>query len=140
MAKHRASRYLSGQRSSAWRKIKPTQVVPCVVIGYLPAREGFSSLLLAAERKGSLGYVGQLTSGFTDETKAQLGSLLTRRLRAKPVVDCPRRGVWVVPDLYCRVRFQQWTAGGRLRGASFRGLITAAGGNSWGSLIRSKSR
>ena len=123
MAKHMASRYLPGQRSLAWQKIKPTHVVPCVIIGYLPCRDGFSSLLLAAERKGSLRYVGQLSSGFTDETKAQLAPLLARRLRAKPVVDCPRRGVGVVPDLYCRVRFQQWTAGGRLRGASFGGLI-----------------
>ena len=127
MAKHLASRYLPGRRSSAWLKIKPSQVIPCVIIGYRPAREGFSSLLVAAERQGSLQYVAQLTRGFTDQRKAQLGLLLAQRLRATPVVGCPKQGVWVVPDLYCRIRFLNWTAGGRLRGASFAGLITAAG-------------
>jgi len=40
MAKHLASRYLPGRRSSAWRKIKPTQVIPCAILGYRPGREG----------------------------------------------------------------------------------------------------
>lgn len=127
MAKHLTSRYLPGRRSSAWRKIKPTQTIPCVIIGYRPARDGFSSLLVAAQRQGELQYIAQLSSGFTDQTKAQLRRLLALRPRARPAVDCPRRGVWVVPDLYCRVRFQQSTAGGRLRGAAFEGLIGATG-------------
>jgi ATP-dependent DNA ligase len=40
MAKHHASRYLPGQRSSSWRKIKPALVVPCVIIGYQAGRSG----------------------------------------------------------------------------------------------------
>ena len=67
MAKHVASRYLPGRRSSAWLKIKPSQVIPCVIIGYRPAKEGFSSLLVAAERQGSLEYVPQLTSASKQE-------------------------------------------------------------------------
>ena len=127
MAKHLASRYLPGRRSSAWRKIKPTQVIPCAILGYRSGREGFRSLLVAAERQGSLQYVAQLSSGFTEQTKAQLGPLLARRLCARPVVDCSTRGIWVVPDLCCRVRFLNWTVGGRMRGASFAGLISGPG-------------
>ena len=123
MAKHMASRYLPGRRSSAWRKIKPTQLIPCVIIGYVPAQDGFHSLLLAAEWQGSLQYVAQLTCGFTERLKAQLGALLARRVRRKPAIECSKRAVWVDPDLYCRVRFLAWTARGRLRGASFAGLI-----------------
>lgn len=125
MAKHLGSRYLPGKRSSAWQKIKLRQMIPCVIIGYRPARDGFSSLFLAAQRQGTLQYVGPLTSGFTEQAKAELGLLLARRLRARPAVACSRRGVWVVPDLYCRVRFLAWTAQGRLRSASFAGLIPA---------------
>ena len=33
MAKDLASRYSPGKRSSAWRKIKPVAVIPCVVVG-----------------------------------------------------------------------------------------------------------
>ncbi|MGZ4662881.1 MAG: ATP-dependent DNA ligase, partial [Arthrobacter sp.] len=38
MAKHLASRYLPGRRSSAWRKIKPVRSLPCVIIGWVPGR------------------------------------------------------------------------------------------------------
>jgi len=126
MAKHLASRYLPGRRSSAWQKIKPTQIMPCVIIGYRPARNGLSSLFVAAQRQGSLQYVAQLSSGLTESTKAQLAPLLVRRTCTRPVVDCSKRGLRVVPELYCRARFLSWTVGGRLRGASFAGLITAA--------------
>ena len=47
MAKHLAGRYLPGKRSSSWRKIKPTEVLPCVIIGYIRSDRGFRSLLVA---------------------------------------------------------------------------------------------
>ena len=47
MAKHLAGRYLPGKRSSSWRKIKPTKVLPCVIIGYIRSDRGFRSLLVA---------------------------------------------------------------------------------------------
>ena len=36
MAKHLASRYLAGKRSSCWLKIKPARRLPCVIIGWEP--------------------------------------------------------------------------------------------------------
>ena len=125
MAKHLASRYLPGKRSAAWRKIKPVGMLPCVIIGYRPAGNGFSSLLVAAQQQGSLKYAGQLTSGFTERVKAELAPLLTRRrIRSQPLVHCPLKGIWIEADLYCLVRFLQGTASGRLRGASFAGLLS----------------
>jgi bifunctional non-homologous end joining protein LigD len=63
LAKHRASRYRPGQRSAAWRKIKPVGMLPCVIVGYRPNRDGIQRLLLAtvspAERSGR----GQKGSG-----------------------------------------------------------------------------
>jgi len=123
MAKHLASCYLPGRRVSAWRKIKPHLVIPCVIIGYTPGRQEFQSLLVAAPWQGRLEYAGRLTCGWTRAQKAQLAPLLASRIRAHSVVPCPKKARWVELDLYCRVQFLQRTPRGRLRGASFRGLI-----------------
>jgi bifunctional non-homologous end joining protein LigD len=123
MDKHGGSRYLPGQRSPAWRKIKPRHHIPCVIIGYREGAGGIGSLLVASQRDGRLQYVANLGSGLTDAARLQLGTLLAPRVCAKPVVSCPVSATWVRPELYCQVRFLEWTAGGRLRGACFAGLI-----------------
>jgi bifunctional non-homologous end joining protein LigD len=125
MAKHRSSRYLPGKRSGAWKKIKPTRLLPCVIIGYTACWEGVQSILVASAHDGVLRYVGQITSGFTQQTRIDLLRLLSRRRRETPVVTCSKQAIWVEPEHYCRVRFLQWTPNGRMRGASFAGLINA---------------
>lgn len=127
MAKHRSSRYLPGRRSSAWKKIKPLRELPCAIVGYRPGRAGVRCLLAAALHEGCLRYVGQLHSGFTAAARVELQARLAAHLRPAPVVPCRARGVWVEPVVYCRVRFLEWTRHGYLRGASFRGLLDAAG-------------
>jgi len=57
MAKHVASHYCPGQRSPAWRKIKPAQELPCLIIGYHVGRHGVLGLLVATLRDGGLRYV-----------------------------------------------------------------------------------
>jgi ATP-dependent DNA ligase len=126
MAKHLASRYCPGQRSPAWRKIKPAPELPCVVIGYRAGRHGVRSLLVATLRDGVLRYVGQLTSGWSDRQARELAEYLTTRRRPTPAVSCPHQAMWVEPELYCRVKFLRWTAHGRLRDAVFRGLLRGA--------------
>ncbi|MGE3806362.1 MAG: hypothetical protein AB7K24_16965 [Gemmataceae bacterium] len=123
MAKHHASHYLPGRRSASWRKIKPEQVIPCVIIGYTPRGADFDSVFVATVQDGKLCYVAELTCGFTNAARAELKTRLAGRVRRRPAVPCPHRGTWVEPELYCRVRFQHWTPAGRLRGASFAGLI-----------------
>jgi DNA ligase D-like protein (predicted ligase) len=123
MAKHLKSRYLPGRRSQAWRKIKPFQSLPCVVLGYAPSRQGFHSLLVGAVWQQRLQYVAELSSGFTQEAKRQLAPRLRRLTREQPAVNCPKQAAWVEPQIYCEVRFLERTPGGRLRGAHFRSLI-----------------
>jgi ATP-dependent DNA ligase len=110
MAKHQRSRYCPGKRSSAWRKIKPVQVLPCAIIGFTPSRAGFHSLLLATMREGEFRYVGQVSSGFSSADRADLSRQLLQRLRSQPVVACAHKARWVEPDLFCRIRFLQWTS------------------------------
>jgi bifunctional non-homologous end joining protein LigD len=126
VAKHLASTYAPGRRCAAWRKIKPARTLPCVIVGYLPGRQGFHRLQVAAPREGQLCYVAGLHNGFTDTVRAQLSDLLLKRRRPQPVVPCPAGTVGVEPDLHCQVRFLEWTHTGRLRGASFQRLLDTA--------------
>ena len=123
MAKHLSSRYLPGQRGQAWRKIKPFQSIPCVVLGYTSSRQGVRSLLVGAVWRHRLQYVAELTSGFTQDAKTQLAQRLGPLGRSQPAVPCAKRASWVEPQIYCEVRFLEWTARGRLRGAHYRGLV-----------------
>lgn len=123
MAKHLAGRYRPGRRSPAWRKIKPAALLPCLIVGYTPCRDGLHSLLVAALRDGALRYVAELTCGFGAAAQADLVHRLAARRRPRPVVACPHQAVWVEPGLYCRVQFLRWTPAGRLRDAVFRGLL-----------------
>lgn len=123
LAKHLRSRYLPGQRGQAWRKIKPFQSIPCVVLGYRPSGKGFRSLLVGAVWQHKLQYVAELTAGFTQQAARQLTPRLGQLRRQHPAVACPKQAVWVEPQIYCEVRFLERTPGGRLRGAHFRSLI-----------------
>jgi len=123
MAKHKSSAYLAGQRSAAWRKIKAAEVLPCVIIGYTPSPDGIGSLLVASAHQGPLLYVGQVTTGLSDQVKMDLGQCLARRRRPKPVVACRRSALWVEPELYCQVRFLHGSGTGQLRNPCFLGLL-----------------
>jgi bifunctional non-homologous end joining protein LigD len=124
MAKEEASSYWPGKRSRAWRKIKPVELLPCVILGYRAGRQGVYGLLVATVRQGALHYVAQLTRGWSAVCAAELaGKLGALPRRSRPVVACPHRACWVEPELYCRVRCQGWTSQGRLRHGVFRGLL-----------------
>jgi ATP-dependent DNA ligase len=123
MAKKHTSCYLAGQRSSSWRKIKPTLAVPCVIMGYQAGPFGVQRLGVATVREDGLRYVGQLTRGFTASQAVELAKRLAPLRRARPVTPCPHRACWVEPELYCRVQSQGWTNHGKLRHGVFRGLL-----------------
>jgi bifunctional non-homologous end joining protein LigD len=123
MAKHLASPYRPGHRCTFWKKIKPWTCLPAVIIGYVPGRQGVRRLLVAAMHQQQLRFVAELRSGLNAACRQQLAGLLAARGCAHPAVPCQRQALWVRPELYCQLRALGWTAGGRLRGASFAGLL-----------------
>ncbi|MDQ6875512.1 MAG: non-homologous end-joining DNA ligase [Actinomycetota bacterium] len=132
VAKRLDSRYLPGRRSDSWRKVKNFRTQEVVVVGWKPGQGrrdgGIGSLLLALRTDAGLTYAGNVGTGFTD---AMLDDL-ARRLRplarkTSPVAgDVPRVQArdahWVSPKLVGEVEFTEWTADGRLRHPSWRGL------------------
>jgi bifunctional non-homologous end joining protein LigD len=124
MAKHVASRYLP-KRTSCWLKIKPARRLPCVIIGWQPGVCGLGGLLVAAPWAGKLRRVANVRTGFSDPERRRLPAVLAGRSRARQVVPCPHRGLWLEPELLCAVNYLEWTSAGRLRGASFHGWLAA---------------
>jgi bifunctional non-homologous end joining protein LigD len=124
IAKRLASRYLPGQRTEAWFKIKKTSELICAILGFLPeGNDDFRSLILAAQDGDKLHCAGKVGTGFPGPLRKKLNQLLWSRLRPKPAVPCKIKGKWVAPGLFCRVTFMERTANGELRAPAFKELI-----------------
>lgn len=122
--------YTPGRRSPAWIKVKHARMQEVVVIGWEPGagrRAGeVGALLLAVHRDGELRYAGQVGTGFSDRTLADLRRQLASREVDRPAATLipanqARTAVWVRPDLVGEVLFTGWTRDLRLRHPSWRG-------------------
>ncbi len=136
VAKRLDSPYLPGRRSPNWLKVKLQRHEDLVVGGFLLQTDGVSlgSLLLGyhpshpARCGDKLVYCGKTGTGFTQA----MGKALLRSLRAigrptspfaNPADSRTRaKGLWVDPRMVVEVAFSEWTHGGQLRHASFRGV------------------
>jgi bifunctional non-homologous end joining protein LigD len=142
VAKLRDSRYETGQRSSAWVKVKWTNEQEFVIGGYTPpsgSRAHFGALLVGYFRDKQLIFAGKVGTGFSFESLRSLH----RRFQALIIPECPfinlpvrrtgayagglsaaemRRCTWLKPQLVCQVRFAEWTREGFLRQPAFLGL------------------
>ncbi len=134
VAKRRSSPYLAGRRSDAWIKVKNFRTQE-VVLGGWTEGEGrretsFGSLLLGlpTNEPSRLVYIGNVGSGFTEVSLQELSRhLVALEQRESPFsgrLPAPqsRRARFVAPTLVGEVRFSEWTADGRLRQPSWRGL------------------
>jgi bifunctional non-homologous end joining protein LigD len=131
IAKRAASRYLPGKRSDDWRKIKILSRQDCVVLGWTPGTGGrsnaFGALVLGAWADGSLRWVGQVGTGFTDRMLQDALARLAEIEADVPPIDDPElrkvKGVrWVRPEIVCEVEYLQMTGAGKLRAPSFKGF------------------
>lgn len=132
IAKRLGSRYLPGRRSTDWVKITTFRTMEVVVGGWRPGdgrrSDTLGSLMVGVPTGEGLRYVGQVGTGFTDETLRSL--ITTLRPMTRPTSpfanEVPReraRGAtWVEPTLVGEVMFRNWTPDHRLRAPSWRGL------------------
>jgi bifunctional non-homologous end joining protein LigD len=131
VSKRRDAPYLPG-RGTAWVKTKCLLRQELVIGGFTEPsgnRTGIGALLVGHYQGGALVYAGKVGTGFTANALAELEALLAARVVAEsPFTPAPVRSWtgprrhWVRPDLVAEIAFTEWTADGRLRHPSFKGL------------------
>ncbi len=127
VAKEKDSQYLPGQRSVHWLKVVQNKVQDCVICGFTEGqgrRAGLlGALVLGVYRGPALLHVGQVGSGFDDETLSALHAKLTQRGTGPcPFGEAPRTGRptrWLQPELSAEVQYTEWTPDLKLRGPRF---------------------
>ncbi len=126
VAKRLDSRYLPGQRTDAWTKVKQAYHMHCLIMGYLSAPDDpddLRSLIIATDEDGQLRCIGRVGSGLTDAMRSELLGLLKPRIRTTPLIPSDDPGTWVEPGLYCTVSYLEKTKAG-LRAPVFVGLVS----------------
>jgi bifunctional non-homologous end joining protein LigD len=130
MAKGRDGTYRPGVRSSDWLKIKVSQSVDCLVVGYTQGKGdragGIGALHLAEQSGRALRYVGKVGSGFSDAVLAEAADLFEGLISAKKPIRATvadeRVTTWLEPKLICEVEYSARTSKGLLRNARLKRL------------------
>lgn len=124
------SRYESGRRSKAWRKLKLKKRAEFIVGGWTKprgTRAVFGALAVGVPvgRAGGLRYAGNVGTGFNERTLVSIGTRLEALARrTSPFVEgtVPRGVHFVEPQLVCEVEYAEFTPDGHLRHPVFLGL------------------
>jgi bifunctional non-homologous end joining protein LigD len=130
IAKRRDAPYDAGKRSRAWLKLKIERRQEFVVGGWTEprkSREHIGALLLGYyDADGALMYAGHTGTGFTRQSLLDTYRRLVRIERKRsPFAATPRTNEpahWVRPAIVAEVKFNEWTADGKLRQPVFLGL------------------
>ncbi len=126
-----SSAYRRGARSERWLKVKHSRTQEVVIGGIRPGKGNRSgsigSLLVGVPTPDGLRYAGRVGSGFGEQTLARLAEVLEPlRDTENPFVGVPaadaRDALWVRPERVGEVEFAEFTPGGILRQARWRGL------------------
>ncbi len=131
VVKDPGSTYRRGVRSEQWLKVKHSRTQEVVIGGIRPGKGNragsIGSLLVGVPTADGLQYAGRVGSGFGEQTLERLTAVLEPlRADADPFVGVPaadaRDALWVRPELVGEVEFAEFTPGGILRQARWRGL------------------
>lgn len=128
IAKACDSRYLMGERTSEWLKLKVRHQTDGVLMGTVREHGTgrVKSLVLGAYDDGTLRWLGNVGSGLNGETIAQLETQLGP-LKSDPPTDfaaeAPGKIEWLRPLLVVRVEYSELTMDRRLRHPVFVGFV-----------------
>jgi bifunctional non-homologous end joining protein LigD len=133
VAKKIDSKYTPGLRSSEWIKMKSTETIDCIVVGYT-AGEGersttFGALVLAVyDETGKLFHLGNVGGGFNHHELQTCKERLIMLERKTPVIEGEVESnspiVWVKPSIVCEVEYGSMTDDRKLRFPRFKRLRT----------------
>ena len=132
VAKRRSSPYRPGRRSPDWTKVKSFRTQEVVVGGWTEGRgerqHSLGALLLGIPGDDGLRYVGKVGTGFSEQARTDLLRELTPLATSESAFgsalpSTEAKGAhFVRPQLVGEVAFGEWTAAGRLRHPTWRGL------------------
>lgn len=130
VVKRLAGPYRDGRRTPEWQKLKIQLQDEFVVGGWTDpkgARAHFGALVLGVpQQDGSLRYVGDVGTGFTNAELDRLKALLDRLAITTCPFETPPKTLaaahWVRPRLVAQVRYTEMTDEGRLRHPAYLGL------------------
>jgi bifunctional non-homologous end joining protein LigD len=130
VAKRLDSLYEPGKRTGAWIKVKNHASQELVIAGWQEGagrRSGAIGALLLGyfDGEGGLQFAGKVGTGFTDAALAGLSRQLAPLARESSpfgAAKLPRGVHFVEPRLVAEIEFTEWTADGRIRHPSFKGL------------------
>jgi bifunctional non-homologous end joining protein LigD len=132
MAKRATSVY-EQRRSRNWLKVKVRPEQEFVVAGYTRGqgrRTRLGALVLSVQDTTGLRWVGNVGTGFTEQTLDELLARLRPLERPdSPLAEVPKMPrikkadiLWVEPQVVVQVDFAEWTHDGHLRAPSFLGF------------------
>jgi bifunctional non-homologous end joining protein LigD len=131
MAKRAESRYVSGDRTTDWLKIKTSKRQEVVIAGFTAPRRTrpfFGALVLAVREKNGWRYIGHVGTGFShkalEEVHGRLVKLKTAKSPFPSKVKDETVTTWVKPALVAEVKFTEWTSSGEMRHPVYLGLRT----------------
>ena len=131
VVKDPGSAYRRGERSERWLKVKHSRTQEVLIGGVRPGKGNragtIGSLLVGVPDADGLRYAGRVGSGFGEQTLMRLTEMLAPLgSDVDPFVGVPaadaRDALWVRPELVAEVEFAEFTPGGILRQARWRGL------------------
>ena len=140
IAKRRGSVYQTGERTGAWVKFKLSPEQEFVVGGFKRGAP-LESLVVGYYADGQLLCAGKVRQGLNPTSRRQLhAALMPFATDVCPFANLPnskkshwgegitkeqmREIQWVMPRVVAQVSFTEWTSGGNLRHATFKGIRT----------------
>ena len=128
VAKRLDSRYLPGERTRDWLKLKVRLATDAVVVGLVRERGTgrVKSLVLGGYREGSLHWIGNVGSGLDETTLRGLSTELESLRGERPAsfaAEAPGAIEWLEPRLVARVEYTELTHEGRMRHPVFVGFV-----------------
>ncbi len=129
IAKRTSSPYEPGVRSKSWLKLKVEHRQEFVIGGWTEprnTREHIGAILLGYFEGDRFIYVGHTGGGFTRAGLKDMYRRLSRLERKTPPFERPprtnERAHWTRPEIVVEVKFNEWTADGKLRQPIFLGV------------------
>ncbi len=123
MAKKITSSYQQ-KRSEDWLKIKATNTIDAIIIGYTKSeKEDLSALIIGVYDKGKIRYIGRVGTGFDDETRKMLYEKLSKEKKKDYGINLNlgsgKEVHFIMPEYVAEVKYLEFTSDYIMRAPSF---------------------